>query len=67
MLTEGEVAGVEFIVGLPYRFRWTLELSDPPWPPELPLPHEVPRVFYGHREQVSKADAEPRPAPDPAA
>jgi hypothetical protein len=62
VLTAGEVAGVEFIVGLPYRFRWTLELSEPPWPPVLPLPHEVPRVFYGYREQVSEADAESGPA-----
>jgi hypothetical protein len=47
---EGEVSGVENIVAMPYRFLWTLELSDPPWPSSLQLPHEVPRVFYGHRQ-----------------
>jgi hypothetical protein len=57
-LTAGEVSGVESIVALPYRFAWTLELSEPPWPPELKLPYEVLRVFYGHREQVNRSDAE---------
>jgi hypothetical protein len=59
VLTAGEVSGVESIIAQPYRFGWTLELSEPPWPPELKLPHEVPRVFFGHREQVSRNDAEP--------
>jgi hypothetical protein len=63
-LTAGEVSGVESISGQPYRFRWTLELSEPPWPPELQLPYKVPRVFYGHSEPVSKPDAEPNAAPD---
>jgi hypothetical protein len=53
VLTAGEVSGVESVVAQPFRFGWTLELSEPPWPPELQLPHEAPRVFYGHREQVS--------------
>jgi hypothetical protein len=66
VLTAGEVSGVEGIVAQPYRFRWTLELSEPPWPPELQLPYEVPRVFFGHREEVRKAQAEPGVAPDPA-
>jgi hypothetical protein len=47
---EGEVSGVEDIVAMPFRFRWTLELSEPPWPSSLKLPYEVPRVFYGHRQ-----------------
>ncbi|HQR41877.1 MAG TPA: hypothetical protein PLX97_04315 [Gemmatales bacterium] len=59
ILTAGEVSGVENVVGLPYRFGWTLELSESPWPSELQLPYEVPRVFYGHREQVSCPDTEP--------
>jgi len=63
-LTAGEVSGVESIVGRPYRFGWVLELSEPPWPPELSLPYEVPRVFYGHREPVRSQDAEPGAAPD---
>jgi hypothetical protein len=57
VLTAGEVSGVEDILAHPYRFHWTLELFEPPWPPDLKLPHEVPRVFYGHREEVSKQDA----------
>ena len=64
-LTAGEVSGVESIVAQPYRFGWTLELSEPPWPAPLQLPYEVPRVFYGHREQVSKQDADPGAAPAP--
>ncbi len=56
VLTAGEVAGVESVVAQPYRFRWTLELSEPPWPSALKLPYEVPRVFYGHRE-AGKPDA----------
>jgi hypothetical protein len=66
VLTEGEISGMESIVAQPYRFRWTLELSEPPWPTELQLPYEVPRVFFGHREQVLKHDAEAVAAPDPA-
>jgi hypothetical protein len=49
-LTEGEVSGVESIVAQPYRFLWTLELSDSPWPVGLELPHKIPRVFHGHRQ-----------------
>jgi hypothetical protein len=64
VLTAGEVSGMESIVARPYRFRWTLELSEPPWPPELQLPHEVPRMFYGHRDQANGIDAESaRPKP----
>ena len=59
VLTAGEVSGVESISGQPYRFLWTLELSEPPWPPELRLPYKVPRVFYGYPEPVRKQDAEP--------
>ncbi len=58
VLTQGEVSGVESVVAQPYRFGWSLELSEPPWPSELQLPYEVPRVFYGHREQVNPPDAE---------
>jgi hypothetical protein len=49
-LTEGVVSGVEDIVAMPFQFRWTLELSEPPWPSSLKLPYEAPRVFYGHRQ-----------------
>jgi hypothetical protein len=49
-LTEGVVSGGEDIVAMPFQFRWTLELSEPPWPSSLKLPYEAPRVFYGHRQ-----------------
>jgi hypothetical protein len=49
-LVEGEVSGVESIVARPFRYLWTLELSEPPWPTSLKFPREAPRVFYGHRE-----------------
>jgi hypothetical protein len=62
-LTAGEVTGVESIVGRPYRFRWTLELSETPWPLDLQLPYEVPRVFFGHEEQVTDVEAGPGAAP----
>jgi hypothetical protein len=55
VLTEGEVSGVESIVVQPYRFLWTLELSDSPWPAGLALPHTIPRVFYGHRQPTRPA------------
>lgn len=48
-LIAGEFSGVESIVARPFTFRWTLELSDPPWPADLRLPYEVPQVFYGGR------------------
>ena len=54
-LTEGAVAGADDIVGLPFTFLWMLELSEPPWPSGLQLPHEVPRLFFGHRQEVSKS------------
>jgi hypothetical protein len=38
--------------------RWSLELSEPPWPPGLQLPYKVPRVFYGHGEQSGRPPAE---------
>lgn len=63
VLTSGEVSGIESVVGLPYQFDWTLELSEPPWPPGLRLPYEVPRVLFGHRREVDRADAAPTPAP----
>jgi hypothetical protein len=49
--------GLTNVVGQPYKFLWKLELSEPPWPPALVLPPEIPRVFYGHRQQVSKPGA----------
>jgi hypothetical protein len=62
-LTPGLVSGEDNIVGLPYTYLWTLELSEPPWPLGLQLPHEVPRVFYGHLQR-SAPDAEPGAAAD---
>ena len=62
-LTAGDVSGVEDLLGHPYRFGWTLELSGPPWPPGLRLPHKVPRVFFGHREPVGTAAGEPGAGP----
>ncbi len=59
ILSAAEISGLESIVAPPYRSGWTLELSEPPWPAELSLLYEVPRVFYGHREQVGKPIAEP--------
>ncbi len=52
LLTSGEVSGIESITAALYRFLWTRELSEPPWPPELPLPYKVPHVFYGHPDRV---------------
>ncbi|OWK45716.1 hypothetical protein [Fimbriiglobus ruber] len=53
-LSPGMVSGEDDIVGLTYRFHWTLELSEQPWPPGLSLPYEVPRVFFGHRQGDSQ-------------
>lgn len=64
-LTAGRVAGVEDIVPNPYEFDRTLELSEPPWPAELTLPYEVPRVFYGRVVKPSAPEAEPGAAADP--
>jgi hypothetical protein len=47
-LIEGEVSGIQSLIGVPYTFLWTLELSGPPWPPGLQFPYGVPRVFYGY-------------------
>jgi hypothetical protein len=66
-LTAGRVAGFEDIVATPYEYDRTLELSEPPWPAELVLPYEVPRVFYGRVVKASGPGAEPAAAPDPAA
>lgn len=57
-LTEGDVTGTESIIAQPYKFLWTLELSEAPWPSILQLPYEVPRVFYGYRQQVGKVGAD---------
>lgn len=51
-LTEGNVSGIESIVGQPYRFRWTLELSGVPYPDGIPFPCPPPLVYYGHREET---------------
>jgi hypothetical protein len=32
----------------PLECRWSLELSEAPWPAGLKLPYRTPRVFYGH-------------------
>src|SRR5262249_2435439 len=32
-LTSGRVSGEDDIVGLTYTYLWTMELSEPPWPP----------------------------------
>ena len=32
----------------PWECRWSLELSEPPWPAGLNLPYRIPRVFYGN-------------------
>lgn len=55
-LTEGEVTGVESIVGHPYRFLWTLELSADPWPNSLDVPRDRPTTFYGYREIQNPAN-----------
>ena len=47
-LAASEVDGVDNIVAIPYRYLWTLELSDSPWPVGLELPYEIPSTFYGH-------------------
>jgi hypothetical protein len=47
----------------PLECRWSLELSEPPWPAGLNLPYRIPRVFYGHGT-TEAASAEPVAAPD---
>jgi hypothetical protein len=47
-LTAGRVSGEDDIVGRTYTYLWTLELSEPPWPAGLQLPHELPRKFFGY-------------------
>jgi hypothetical protein len=57
-LTPGQVSGEDDIVGHRYTYLWAMELSEPPWPPGLQLPHELPRKFFGHLVQFSQ-EAEP--------
>lgn len=35
----------------PLKCRWSLELSEPPWPAGLRLPYTIPRVFYSHEPE----------------
>jgi hypothetical protein len=50
-LTEVNTSFVQPLTSYPpLECRWSLELSEPPWPPGLQLPYKIPRVFYGHRE-----------------
>jgi len=53
-LIAGEVAGADNICGLPYKYLWTLQLNEPPWPLDLEFPYEIPRVFFGHRQDIKK-------------
>ncbi len=55
-LTPGDVAGSDDIVARPFRFLWTLKLSEQPWPLEVQLPYEVPRIFYGHESNATEGD-----------
>lgn len=55
-LTPGYVAGHENILGRPFAFGWTMELSEPPWPASLNLPRTPPRIFYGHRRNEDQRD-----------
>ena len=40
----------------PFEYRWSLELSEPPWPTGLGLPYSVPRVFYGRGSAETEND-----------
>ena len=51
VLTEVETTGGDQL-GQPYRFLWKLELDEQPWPLDFLLPHEPPRVFFGHRQKT---------------
>jgi hypothetical protein len=53
-LTQGRFSGKDGIVGHTSTYLWTMELSEPPWPPGLQLPHELPRKFFGHLQQASQ-------------
>ena len=48
-LTEVNASFVQPLTSSPpLECRWSLELSEPPWPAGLGLPYKIPRVFYGH-------------------
>ncbi|MEZ6142314.1 MAG: hypothetical protein R3B84_17275 [Zavarzinella sp.] len=63
-LIKGEVSGVESVVCQPYRYQWTMKLSEPPWPPELLFPYDVPQVFVGHSMAADDSKNEPGDAPE---
>ena len=52
-LMQGAVSGIVSIVARPFTYQWTLELACSPFPEGLPLPHEVPLVYYGHPQRPS--------------
>jgi len=54
-LTKGDVTGVESVVAQPYKFLWTLELSEQPWPACLQFPYDIPLVFYGYRQDLQRS------------
>jgi hypothetical protein len=63
-LTEVNASFKQPLTSLPpLECRWSLELSELPWPPGLQLPYQIPRVFYGHGEQVGPPPAEQSAAP----
>ena len=51
-LTEGGRVFREDVTGFVFRFSWTLEFAEPPYPDGLTFPCTVPTVFYGYREKI---------------
>ena len=51
-LTEGENVFREDVTGFVFRFLWTLEFTEPPYPDGLSFPYTIPKVFYGYREKI---------------
>lgn len=50
--TQGESVIPEDVTGFVFRFTWTLEFAEPPYPDGLSFPYSVPTVFYGYREKI---------------
>jgi hypothetical protein len=51
-LTEGERIFGKDVTGFVFRFSWTLEFAEPPYPAGLNLPDRGPTTFYGYRERI---------------
>ncbi len=51
-LIEAERVFREDVTGFVFRFSWTLEFAEPPYPDGLAFPYSVPTLFYGYREKT---------------